>query len=247
MEWRFPKPVNVLKSAWISLWAVFMSLVLFIPITAAAFLSTTGNLPFNLSKIWAYTMLRVTGVKVVIRNRERIVKGKPYVIISNHQSEYDILAVVTGLRTQFRWIIKKELRKVPLFGYALHASRNIFIDRSDHENAVRSIREGADRLPTGCSLIFFAEGTRSNDGSIREFKKGGFNLAIEKNINILPVTVNGSRKVLPKKSLVFKPGTIEVVVGEPISPLGYTRDTVQDLVARTRDVIISNHRPDAMS
>jgi 1-acyl-sn-glycerol-3-phosphate acyltransferase len=244
MKWRFPRPVDALKIAWISLWAVVMSLVLFIPVTAAALLSTTGNLAFTLSKIWAHAMLKVTGVKVVIRGREKIVPGTPYVIISNHQSEYDIFAVVTSLRIQFRWIIKMELRHVPLFGYALYASRNIFIDRRDHEQAVKSIRLGTGRLPPGCSVIFFAEGTRSPDGTIREFKKGGFSLALERGFEILPVTVNGSRRIMPKGSLVFTPGVIEVVVGDPIDVLSYTRENIQDLMDRTRGVVVSNFLPD---
>lgn len=239
------KSVDLIKIVWISSWAVVMSLVLFLPITAAALLSSTGNLAFSISRLWAFTMLKVTGVKVIIRNREKIVKGRSYVIIANHQSEYDILAIVTSLRIQFRWIIKKELLNVPLFGYALYASRNIFIDRSDHDKAVKSIRQGTDRLPSGCSVIFFAEGTRSADGSIGMFKKGGFNLAIDKGLDILPVTVNGSRKVLPKKSLAFTPGTIEVVVGDPVPARDYAPPDVQKLIDRTRDVVLSSYRPDS--
>ena len=160
----------------------------------------------------------------------------------NHQSEFDILALVTTLGIQFRWIIKQELRKVPMFGYALYAARNIFIDRSDPSRAVQSIHAGVDRLPAGVSVMFFAEGTRSADGSIQAFKKGGFMLAIEKGLPVLPVTVNGSRRVLPKKSLVFHPGPIEVVVSDPIPTRGY-HETMPALIERTRQAIIGNFRP----
>jgi 1-acyl-sn-glycerol-3-phosphate acyltransferase len=233
-----------LKIFWISLWASIATLLLFIPITLAAVSSTTGNLAFTISRIWAWIMLKATCVRTVIRNPEKIVKGQSCIIISNHQSEYDILALVTTLGIQFRWIIKMELRKVPLFGYALYVSRNIFIDRSHTDQAVKSINQGLDRLPKGVSVMFFAEGTRSYDGSIQPFKKGGFIMALEKGIPILPITVNGSRKVLPKKSLVFHPGTIEVVVSDPIETSGYTKDRLQELMDRTRDVIISNYNPD---
>jgi len=238
------KLITTAKIAWITLCAAFISLVLFVPVTMAALLSSTGNLAFSLSKLWAYFMLWTTGVKVTVRNRDKIRKGRPYIIISNHQSDYDILAIVTTLRIQFRWIIKKELLKAPLFGYALYASRNIFIDRSDSRKAIESIHKGMDRLPPGTSVMFFAEGTRSPDRSIREFKKGGFIMALEKGFDILPVTVNGSWKVLPKKSLVFTPGAIEVVVGDPISPGAYTKESLQDLIDRARDAVISNYRPD---
>jgi len=94
------------------------------------------------------------------------------------------------------------------------------------------------------SVMFFAEGTRSPDGRIQEFKKGGFIMALEKGLPILPITVNGSRKVLPKKSLVFRPGPIEVVVADPIVTTSYTRDQLPELMDRTRQVIISNFKPD---
>ncbi len=232
------------KVLWIGLCAVFISLVLFVPVTLAAVMSSTGNLAFTLSKQWARFMLYATGVKVVIRNREKIRPGTSYIVIANHQSEYDILALVTSLGIQYRWIIKKELRRVPLFGYALYVSRNIFIDRSDPGKAVESINTGMDRLPPGTSVLFFAEGSRSPDGTIREFKKGGFVMALQKGFPILPVTVNGSRKVLPKKSLVFRPGTIEVVVGDPVETSGLTREDLPALMERVRGVIVGNHRPD---
>jgi len=234
--------LDALKIFWISLWACVATLLLAVPIISAALMSKTGNLAFTLSKIWAWTMLKVTCVQVFIRGREKIVPGQSYIIISNHQSEYDILALVTALKIQFRWIIKKELRKVPLFGYALDLSRNIFIDRSNPDQAMKSIHEGLDRLPPGVGVMFFAEGTRSGDGSIQPFKKGGFVMALEKGIPILPVTVNGSRKILPKKSLVFRPGTIEVVVSDPIDTAGWPKDRMRDLMDRTRNVIIDNYR-----
>jgi len=188
-------------------------------------------------------MLKATRVKVTIRNREKMRRGAQYVIISNHQSMYDILALVTSLGLQFRWIIKKELRGIPLFGYALYVSRNIFIDRSDSGKAIESIHRGMDRLPPGTSVMFFAEGTRSSGNAIGEFKKGGFIMALEKGFPILPVTVNGSRRVLPGKSLVFNPGTIEVVVGNPIDAADFSRDTLKDLIDQTREVIVRNFRP----
>ena len=132
---------------------------------------------------------------------------------------------------------------MPLFGYALHASRNIFIDRSNHDKATESINKGLERLPDGVSIMFFAEGTRSRDGSIGPFKKGGFRCALHDNRPILPVTVNGSRKILPKGALVFHPGTIEVVVGDPIDTSNYSIQNIETLIGKTRTVIISNHNP----
>ncbi len=232
--------VRYAKIVWIYFWAVTMTLILFIPMIFSSLLSSTGNLAFSISKIWARVMLLASNARVDIVGKDKIKKGQSYVIISNHQSVFDILAIVTSLGIQYRWTIKKEVLKIPLFGHALYASRNIFIDRSNPERARESIRRGLDRLPAGVSIIFFAEGTRSHDGRLRDFKKGGFIVALERNSPILPITVNGSRDVLPKGSIVFKPGRITVVVGDPIDTRGFTQDTMGALIDRTRQVIQSN-------
>jgi len=232
--------IRVAKIAWIYFWAILMTLVLFLPMVLASLLSSTGNLAFSISKLWARVMLFVSGVSVSIAGRERMREGQAYVIMSNHQSNYDILALVTALGVQYRWTIKKELLKVPLFGPALYASRNIFIDRSHPDRARESIRKGLDRLPPGVSIMFFPEGTRSSDGQLRNFKKGGFNVALERHYPILPVTVNGSRNVLPKGSVVFRPGRITVTVGDPIDTHAYTGEMITELMNRTHLVIQSN-------
>lgn len=232
--------IRYIKIIWIYFWAITMTLILFVPMILASLLSATGNLAFSISKIWARVMLLASNARVEIIGKDKIKKGQSYVIISNHQSVFDILAIVTSLGIQYRWTIKKEVLKIPLFGHALYASRNIFIDRSNPERARASIRKGLDRLPAGVSVIFFAEGTRSHDGRLRDFKKGGFVVALERNFPILPITVNGSRNVLPKGSIVFKPGRIKVIVGDPIDTHGFTQDTMERLMARTREVVQSN-------
>ena len=231
---------RALRAGWIFFWAGVATIILFIPVMAAALLSRTGNLPFTMSKWWAYLMLAVSFVRVRVTGREKIRKDTSYVIIANHQSQYDILALVTGLKIQFRWVIKQEILKVPLFGYALYASRNIFIDRRDTDKAKESIRKGLHRLPPGTSIMFFAEGTRSPDGTLRPFKKGGFMVALERGIPILPVTVNGSRKVLPKGAFAFTPGTIDVVISDPIPSSSYSRETMDELMAKTWQAVHAN-------
>ena len=230
--------------AWLGFWATIATIILGIPITVAGLLSRTGNLAFSISKLWAYTMLAVSFVRTEIKNKDKILKGTSYIIISNHQSLCDIIVLVTTLGIQYRWFIKKEVLKTPIFGYALYASRNIFIDRSNTARAIESINKGIDRLPKGVSVMVFAEGTRSPDGQIHEFKKGGFVTAVRRKIPILPVTVNGSRRVLPKGSLALKPGKIQVVIGNPMDTSSYTTNTVQELIDKTRQTIIANFNPE---
>jgi 1-acyl-sn-glycerol-3-phosphate acyltransferase len=226
------------------MWAAIATITLGIPVMIAGLLSRTGNLAFSISKLWAYTMLGVSFVRTEIKNKEKIQPRTSYIIISNHQSLFDIISIVTTLGIQYRWFIKKEVLKIPIFGYALYASRNIFIDRSNTTRAIESINKGIDRLPKGASVMVFAEGTRSPDGKIHEFKKGGFMVAIAHKIPILPVTVNGSRRVLPKGSLVVKPGKIQVVIGDPIDTSGYTNATALELIDKTRQAIIANFNPE---
>lgn len=229
---------------WLGFWATIATTFLGIPVMVAGLLSRTGNLAFSISKLWAYIMLAVSFVRTEIKNKNKILKETSYIIISNHQSHYDIIALVTTLGIQYRWIIKKEILKLPIFGYALYASRNIFIDRSNTTSAIESINNGFDRLPKGVSVMVFAEGTRSPDGQIHEFKKGGFVMAVQRKIPILPVTVNGSRRIMRKGSFTLWPGKIQIVIGDPIDTSGYTTDTVQNLINKTRQTIIANFDPE---
>jgi 1-acyl-sn-glycerol-3-phosphate acyltransferase len=230
---------------WILCWATLATLVVFVPCIVAAYLSSTGNLAFNLTKIWARIVLAASFVRIRIINRERIAKGVSYIIVANHTSFYDILAIVTTLGIQFRWVIKKGVLKVPLFGYALYAARNIFIDRSNPKEAMGSIHRGTERLPKGVSVMIFPEGGRSMDGAIKPFKKGGFVMAIDKKWPVLPITINGSRAIHAKTARGVSPGTIEVVVGEPIDSAPYGQETMGSLIERARSVVISNHKSDS--
>lgn len=231
-----------LKVGWLFFWLVVFTLVLFVPIVAAALAGRTGRAAFVLMQTWAWLVLRVSGIRVVVRGRENVEPGQRYVILSNHQSHFDIPALVTSLGVPYRWVIKQELRAIPLFGYALATSRNIFIDRSDSSSAMRSIQEGVAQLPDGTGVLFFPEGTRSWDDDMLPFKKGAFIAAQDSSLPILPVTVNGSRHCLPKGTAVFRAGTIEVVIHPPISARTVTEDALEYLMARTRGVIADARR-----
>ncbi len=231
-----------LKVVWLFFWLVVFTLVLFVPIVLAALAGRTGKVAFFLMQSWAWLVLRVSGIRVMVRGRDKVVPGQRYVILSNHQSHFDIPALVTSLGVPYRWVIKKELRRIPLFGYALAASRNIFIDRSDSASALRSIQEGAARLPEGTGMLFFPEGTRSRDDTMLPFKKGAFIAAQDSGMPILPVTVNGSRRCLPKGSAVFRPGTLEVVIHPPVNADTVTAEALDDLMERTRHIIASARR-----
>lgn len=232
---------RLLKSIWLLAWAAILTLILFLPVTLAALLGRTGNLAFDFTKVWAWVLLKVCRVRIRVHGRENIQPGQRYIIISNHQSYFDPPVLVLALGLQYRWVIKQELRKVPLFGFALYASRNLFIDRSAGSASLNSIRAGIKRLPEGTGLLFFAEGTRSPDGNLLPFKKGGFIVARDSGLPILPVTVNFSGDRLPKKSAVFSSGEVEVHIHPPLTP--GEDESLESMQQRTREAIASRHKP----
>jgi len=231
-----------IKIAWLFSWLVIATFMVFPPITLVSLFSKTGNSMFHLARFWAWLILKITAVRVVVRGAEKIDRTRSYMIIANHQSHFDGPALAWGLGgLQFRWIAKKELLDIPLFGHCLNSSRNIFIDRTNRESAHASIQEGMAMLPAGAGVMCFAEGTRSNTGRVGPFKKGGFAAALQRGVPLLPITINGSRHVLPKGSLVFRRGIIELVIADPIETAGKSSDDLDELIKVTRHVILSNH------
>ncbi|WP_228151201.1 lysophospholipid acyltransferase family protein [Tamilnaduibacter salinus] len=227
-----------IKSIWLVFWGVALTLILFLPIVVCALMGRRGDAAFHGTQVYAWVILKVAGVRLRVRGRENIRPGQRYVILSNHTSYFDPPALVLSLGLQYRWVIKKELRKVPLFGLALATSRNLFIDRSKGSDAMRSIQEGVAQLPDGTGVLLFPEGTRSRDGQVAPFKKGGFVIASDSGLPILPVTINGSHERLPKGTAAFRPGEIEVVIHPPVETSGRTVEelmsTVHKQVAEAR-------------
>lgn len=224
------------KSIWILFWASLLTLVLFLPIVAAALLGKRGDAPFRGTQVFAWAILKLTGIRLNVTGREHIVPGQRYVILSNHASYFDPPVLVLALGLQYRWVIKKELRKVPLFGLALETSRNLFIDRSKGSDALSSIKRGVAQLPDGTGILLFPEGTRSRDGQLLPFKKGGFVIARDGGLPILPVTIRGSHDRLPKGTAAFSTGLIDVIIHPPVATAGRT---VEELMGEVRGTIES--------
>jgi 1-acyl-sn-glycerol-3-phosphate acyltransferase len=181
---------------------------------------------YRVCQLWVRLNLLVCGVRVHTRRLAALDRSTPYVFMSNHRSQYDILAVVAALpEFQLRWVAKKELTRVPVFGWALKHTGHIIIDRSDTEQAVRSLRAAREQMLRGVSVTIFPEGTRSSVGeALLPLKKGGFMLALETGFPIVPVVVRGSGEILPRGTWHPEPGDIEVIVGAPIAVAGTDRD-----------------------
>jgi 1-acyl-sn-glycerol-3-phosphate acyltransferase len=198
---------------------------------------------YRMGRMWNWAVAKCMGITFTISGAEKIVPGESYIITPNHQSFADILALFVNLPVPFRWVIKKELLKIPLFGRALGATGAICLDRSDREQSVKSLQEGTNKLGGGWSVLIYPEGTRSPDGLLHAFKKGAFMMAVQTGIPILPVTCNGAFKIMPRNSLLFRPGRVTLAIGDPIVTKELTENSVLDLMERTWQAINSHLNP----
>ena len=187
--------------------------------------------------LWGRGCLRLAGLRVTVRGAEHIPHGRTALYVANHQSNFDIPILYAGLPLQFRWLAKKELFAVPLFGLALKRCGYIPIDRSDRRKAMHSMNAAAGRIASGASVIVFPEGTRSADGQLQEFKKGGFLLAVKAQVPVVPVAIKGSFAVMAKNSLRIRGGTIEVEIFPPIENTGLKNADTDNLLKQAREPI----------
>lgn len=158
-------------------------------------------------RIWCRWILAVCGIHVDVEGTEYVDPTRSYVIISNHLSNFDIWATLAAVPLNIRFVAKKELLRLPIFGQALALSNHIVIDRSNPEAAIARINERiASQIDSGFCILFYAEGTRSPDGKVHAFKKGGVTLALRTGLPIVPMSVSGTRKFLPKNSVIIRPG-----------------------------------------
>jgi 1-acyl-sn-glycerol-3-phosphate acyltransferase len=186
---------------------------------------------------WVRWILWTCGIRADADGLANVPRDRPCVYMSNHQSVFDIAAIIATLPVPWRFVAKRELTWIPFFGWALALGGQIIVDRRNREASVRSLARAAERVRAGANVIIFPEGTRSPDGSLREFKSGGFHLAIEAGVPIVPIAVSGSRRISPKGSLRIHSGTVRVRYGEPIPTEGLCADDRVLLKGRVREAI----------
>lgn len=190
-----------------------------------------------LPRTWGKIILLAAGVKVKVEGLENIAPGRPYIFAANHQSQFDIFAMQGCFNFDFRWLAKKELFQIPLFGRAMQLAGYISIDRSHGREALKSLKEAAVRIASGTSVILFPEGTRSLDGKLHPFKTGGMVLAIKSGVPLVPVAISGTFSVLPKGKLLAKPGRVTIRVGAPVETKGVGAGQKQELAERMHDAV----------
>ncbi len=190
------------------------------------------------TRIWAKLLLSAAGIRLRVHNPERLDLISSCVFMVNHQSAMDVPIAITALKKPIRFLAKKELFSIPGFGLLMRKAGHIRIDRSNRESAIKSINEAQKRLKEKkSSVIIFPEGTRTRDGNLLPLKRGGFVMAIQMGLPIVPVVVFGAFDALKKHSWKSYSCTIDIAIGEPISVEGLTEESRADLCKHCQDVM----------
>ena len=201
---------------------------------------THGDIVLLLGRIWSRSILWVAGVRLEIEGIEKMQRDEARVLVGNHTSNFDIYVAILALKDhRFRFTPKRELKWLPIFGWALWASGFPFIDRGRSVKARRTMERVAKRIrKAGMSLVFFPEGTRSTRSELMPFKKGPFVLAIDAGVPLVPFVIHGARRVQGRRVFTVRPGTIRVTFLEPISTEGLGYEDRDDLLLRARTAIL---------
>jgi 1-acyl-sn-glycerol-3-phosphate acyltransferase len=194
---------------------------------------------------WGRSLLRVLGIVPLVEGLDALDPGRPCVYVANHVSYADVWVLLAVLPGSVRFVAKKELLRIPIFGRALVAGGQIVIDRGNRASAFGAYDEAAVDVRAGMSAIVFVEGTRSRDDTLLPFKKGPFVLAIAAGVPVVPVSLDGTHRVLPRGRLLARPHPVRVRFGAPIPTTGLGYDDREALMCRARDAILALRRADA--
>lgn len=224
---------------WLTPTIAIYTIVLGFASVASSFVDRRGYFAHGCARAWSWLILATTGVDVDVQGLERVVPGKTYVFVANHQSIYDIPCVFWSIPFQLRIIAKESLGRFPVLGPHLKRTGHMLVDRKHPDRS--GILGWASRLTShGLSLIIFPEGTRSRDGMLGKFKGGSILLAMQAGLPLVPISVIGSRHVMKKGELTTRPGHVTLIVHAPIETALNTEPSVKevrDLADRVREMI----------
>jgi 1-acyl-sn-glycerol-3-phosphate acyltransferase len=226
-------------------WVIFFFTTIILG-TIAIFLSlfdSSGNVPHLIARLWGKIQLGITGTRVRIQGLENIEPEKSYILVSNHQSSFDIFALLGYLPIQFRWTAKAELFRTPFMGWAMSRIGYIPIERDSPKKAYRSMLRAAEVVRKGVSVFIFPEGTRSPDGNLQPFKKGVFLIALKSQAPILPISIQGTSRIMQKGDWRTYPGQVRIQIDPPIDTAGIPAEKEEQLSQRVRSTLVKNLSP----
>jgi 1-acyl-sn-glycerol-3-phosphate acyltransferase len=193
----------------------------------------------NVPQRWARTVMKISGSKVNVSGQEYIPDG-PVVMVCNHEGDFDIPALLASIEKPFGFISKVEVKKAPIISSWMKVMNCVFIDRRNRQSAIKSLREGAEFLRQGHSLVIFPEGTRSKGGPVAPFKVGGFRLAQDAGVPIVPISIKGTADVFEKNGRLIKPAPIDICVCPPVNPKIVKEKDARLLAHDVREIICSS-------
>ncbi len=202
-------------------WLLFGSVLLGALSVPASWIPPRGKWGFVLMRYWALGLLRASGVVVRADLPDTIDAAGNYVLLANHQSMFDIPALLTTVPGPVRMLAKRSLFRIPFFGWGLRSAGFVPVDREDGSKARQAFAAASAHLAAGTSILLFPEGTRSRTGRLGELQRGGFLLAIRHGLRIVPVGLRGTRQIQPRGRWDIRPGPVEVRFGDPIDPAEY--------------------------
>jgi len=232
--------LHALHTLIIVLWTVLVTIFFGTLVILCSFFSRNGNVLHLIARSWANSILWVVRARVTVTGAEKLAPNRSYIYMPNHQSNADIPVLLGRLPVQFRWLAKAELFKIPIFGRAMRKVGYISIDRSDRKSAFESLARAAQTIRNGTSVLIFPEGTRSPDGRILPFKKGGFVLSVDAGVPIVPIVIRGTRSIVPKKHFIIRPARVTMEILDPVETADYTRKTKDQLLERIRSILVEN-------
>lgn len=207
---------------------------------ALRLLTGNENMIYSPVRLFVRLGLGLVGVKVEVSGRDKLDPAQPYIFTPNHQSLIEVPLFVTYLGRNPAYLAKKEVFKYPIFGYGIGLMGVVPVDRSNSPAAVESAKAATELLRNGKSYVVYPEGTRSPDGRLLPFKKGAFMMAIDAGVPVVPVTVSGATRIMPKAKIEVHPSTVRLTIHEPIPTTDYSRDNIGQLVERARRQVLSS-------
>lgn len=191
-------------------------------------------------KLWSRSFGWMLFLPVTITGKENIKPGQSYVFVANHQSMLDVWIIYGWLPVIFKWLMKAELRKVPFVGSACKAAGHVFVDRSSPMAAKKSLEEVEKALTNGICTVIFPEGTRTLNGEVGRFKRGAFQIALELNLPIIPISLSGCYEAMNRKAKYVTWHPIHMHIGEPILPEQFDKENPMTTIDIIRQEVIKN-------
>jgi len=207
----------------------------------ARLVDSSSNLSHKVSQLWGRWLCVFNGIRVEVEGLEHVKADEAQIFIANHQGFFDIFALSGYLPAQIRWVAKSNLFHIPFVGWSMRACGYIPVDRDNRKKAYHAFLASIEKLKMGCSIVIFPEGTRSADGTIGPFKKGGPLLSVRSGAPLVPVTLIGTGNIIPKGSMIVRPGRVHIIISPPVSSQKVAEEKEENVLKELRETICRNY------